>query len=110
MTGGDTVTVYPCARLSGRIRVPGDKSISHRVAILSALASGTSTIRGILRAEDCLNTIAALEAMGASAAFEGDVLSITGVGGQWRQPNHALDLGNSGTGMRLLAGLWPANQ
>ncbi len=105
MSGHDSVTLHPCSRLSGQIRVPGDKSISHRVAILSALASGTSTVHGILRSEDCLNTIRALEALGAGVAFQDGVLKITGTGGHLHQPDHALDLGNSGTGMRLLAGV-----
>ncbi len=101
----ESAVVHPCSSIAGRIRVPGDKSISHRVAILSALASGTSLIRGILTAEDCMHTIGALEALGARAAFEGDVLEMRGTGGGWRQPEQVLDLGNSGTGMRLLAGL-----
>ncbi len=59
--------VRPVTRLSGRIEVPGDKSISHRAALLGALAEGTTDIRGYLEAEDCLRTIAAVEALGAEA-------------------------------------------
>lgn len=105
MTNRDTVTVYPCTRVSGNVRVPGDKSISHRVVILSALATGTSEIRGILQSEDCMCTVKALEAMGAGYVVQDDIIRITGTGGRLQQPDHALDLGNSGTGIRLLAGL-----
>lgn len=102
--GGDT-TVYPCPRLRGSIRVPGDKSISHRVAMLGGLADGVTTVEGFLRSEDCLNTLQAVEALGAGVAWEGEKLLLTGTGGRYHQPPGPLDLGNSGTGMRLLAGL-----
>ncbi len=102
---GESVVVHPCSCIAGRLRVPGDKSVSHRVAILSALASGVSVIRGILMAEDCMNTVGALEALGARVAFEEGVLEMHGTGGGWREPGQVLNLGNSGTGMRLLAGL-----
>ncbi len=101
----DSIIVYPCSELSGSVRAPGDKSISHRVAILSALASGTSNIQGFLHSEDCLNTVKALEMLGAEVVFKGDDLAVVGTGGEWLQPDHALYLGNSGTGMRLLTGL-----
>ena len=85
--------------------VPGDKSISHRVAMLSALADGVSEIRGFLDSEDCLNTLKAMEALGAEVERCGDVITIKGAGGALHAPDGSLDLGNSGTGMRLLAGL-----
>ncbi len=92
--------------------VPGDKSISHRAAILGALANGVCTIRNFLPSEDCLNTLYAMQALGARH----DVLAeLTGYGpthlviyGQARRlcpPSVPIDCGNSGTGMRLLAGL-----
>jgi len=95
--------ISPCAKVSGTIAVPGDKSISHRVAMMSALASGASEIGGFLRAEDCLNTLKAVEALGAQVKFSGDKIFVTG--GKWHQPAGQLDMGNSGTGMRLMAGL-----
>ncbi len=101
----DSVQVYPCRRLAGALRVPGDKSISHRLAMLAALSAGRSRIAGFLRGEDCLNTVRALQALGAGAEFEGETLVLTGIGGTWRQPAQPLDVGNSGTSMRLLAGL-----
>ncbi len=98
--------VHPSQVTGGLIEVQGDKSISHRVAMLSAIASGTSTIRNFLQSEDCLNTLRAMEALGARtfASDEGD-LSVQGTGGNFLEPVKPLDLGNSGTGMRLLAGL-----
>ncbi|MBY9062016.1 3-phosphoshikimate 1-carboxyvinyltransferase [Sphingomonas yunnanensis] len=95
------------ARLSGRIRVPGDKSISHRSLMLSALAVGESRIEGLLEGEDVLATAAAMRAMGATITRGDDaVWRVHGVGvGGLLQPAQALDMGNSGTSTRLLMGL-----
>lgn len=101
----DSVQVQPGAQLSGVLRVPGDKSISHRLAMLAALASGRSRIEGFLQSEDCANTVKALQAVGAGAEFADDVLTMEGIGGCWKTPAQPLDLGNSGTSMRLLAGM-----
>lgn len=93
--------------LTGRIRVPGDKSISHRSIMFGSLAEGTSHITGFLEGEDSLNTLRAFRAMGVdiNGPVDGNVV-IKGVGMQGLQkPAAALDLGNSGTSMRLLAGL-----
>ncbi|MBS3960253.1 MAG: 3-phosphoshikimate 1-carboxyvinyltransferase [Sandarakinorhabdus sp.] len=93
--------------LLGRLRVPGDKSISHRALMLSALAVGDSVIEGLLEGEDVLATAAAMRAMGAQVqrAPEGRWL-VSGVGvGTLLQPAVALDMGNSGTSARLLMGL-----
>jgi 3-phosphoshikimate 1-carboxyvinyltransferase len=100
-----SMLVSPCARLGGVLSVPGDKSISHRLAMLAALASGTSTISGFLKSEDCVNILDALTGLGARYEFSGGELRITGVGGLFKSPAGILDMGNSGTGMRLLAGL-----
>ena len=95
------------ARLQGTIRVPGDKSISHRSIMFASLAEGSSHISGFLEGEDSLNTLRAFQAMGVKIEGPNDgKVSIKGVGMQGLQaPLHALDLGNSGTSMRLLAGL-----
>jgi 3-phosphoshikimate 1-carboxyvinyltransferase len=98
--------VAPAPALRGEIAVPGDKSISHRVAMLCGVAAGESVVRGFLRAEDCLHTVSALGALGARTHFHPDgVLHIEGNAGNIIQPVGALDMGNSGTGLRLLAGL-----
>lgn len=93
--------------LCGRVRVPGDKSISHRSLMLSALAVGRSTIDGLLEGEDVLATAAALRAMGATIHRGDDGRwTVDGVGvGGLLQPGAALDMGNSGTSTRLLMGL-----
>nr|WP_137678163.1 3-phosphoshikimate 1-carboxyvinyltransferase [Parerythrobacter lutipelagi] len=97
----------PSGPLTGRIRVPGDKSISHRSLMLGALAVGETRVTGLLEGEDVLATAAAMRAMGASIDREADgVWSIHGVGvGGLLQPQGALDMGNSGTSTRLLMGL-----
>lgn len=89
--------IKPAKRFSGVVSVPGDKSISHRAVILSAIASGPIKINGFLKSEDCLNTLKAIRALGVKSH---------GVG-LWglKKPKNVLDLGNSGTGVRLLAGL-----
>jgi 3-phosphoshikimate 1-carboxyvinyltransferase len=97
----------PAAPLRGTLRVPGDKSISHRALMLSALALGRSRIEGLLEGSDVLATAAALRAMGAGIARGSDgVWVVDGVGtGSLLQPEGALDMGNSGTSARLLMGL-----
>lgn len=93
--------------LRGTVRVPGDKSISHRSLMLSALAVGESRIEGLLEGEDVLATAAAMRAMGADIVRGDDgVWRVHGVGvGGLLQPEGALDMGNSGTSTRLLMGL-----
>ncbi len=99
-------TFEPSRPLTGTISVPGDKSISHRALILSALAIGKSRITGLLEGEDVLATADALRAMGAKIEKKDDVWTVHGVGvGGLMQPQMALDMGNSGTSTRLLMGL-----
>lgn len=93
--------------LQGRIAIPGDKSISHRALMLSALAIGESRVTGLLEGHDVLATAAAMRAMGATIERQNDgEWRIHGVGvGGLLQPREALDMGNSGTSTRLLMGL-----
>ena len=91
------------APLRGVMRVPGDKSISHRAALLGGIASGTTTVDGFLRGEDCLATVGCLRAMGVRIDDDGARLVIHG--GGLREPEEVLDVGNSGTTIRLLAGI-----
>jgi 3-phosphoshikimate 1-carboxyvinyltransferase len=108
----DPTTMRPChfvprGPLKGRIRVPGDKSISHRAVMLGALAVGETRITGLLEGEDVLTTAAAMRAMGATVekTRSGEWI-VHGVGvGSLLQPQAALDMGNSGTTARLLMGL-----
>jgi 3-phosphoshikimate 1-carboxyvinyltransferase len=92
--------------LTGKIRVPGDKSISHRALILGALAVGETRISGLLEGEDVLNTARAMRALGAKVDRTGDFAwSVRGVGvSGFAQPDAPLDFGNSGTGCRLVMG------
>jgi 3-phosphoshikimate 1-carboxyvinyltransferase len=90
------------APLSGTVRPPGDKSISHRAALLGGLARGTSRIDGFLLAEDTLATLDAMAALGAEVRRDGQRVEIEGRG--LKSPDQAIDLGNSGTGIRLLTG------
>lgn len=93
--------------LAGTIRVPGDKSISHRSLMLGAVAVGETVIHGLLEGEDVLNTAAAMRLLGAQAERGGDgVWRVRGVGlGGLGEPAQVLDMGNSGTAARLLMGL-----
>ncbi len=94
--------------LTGDIRVPGDKSISHRALMIGAMAIGETTIRGLLEGEDVLRTAGALRAMGVGIAADGEssLWRVHGVGvGGLAEPAEVLDLGNSGTAARLLIGL-----
>ncbi|TNF55755.1 MAG: 3-phosphoshikimate 1-carboxyvinyltransferase, partial [Gammaproteobacteria bacterium] len=99
--------VAPGGALRGRLRVPGDKSISHRAIMLGALADGETRVSGFLEGEDSLATLAAFRAMGVPISGpEGGRVVIRGLGREGlRAPAGPLDLGNSGTSMRLLSGL-----
>ena len=107
-----TIHAQPASRVAGSIAVPGDKSISHRAILLSALATGTSEVRGFLASEDCLASLAAMRAMGVQierpAPTEVRVrgAGLHGLGA----PGHDLDMGNAGTAMRLFTGLLSAQK
>ncbi len=95
--------VHPATRaLGGRYRPPGDKSVSHRAAILGGLAAGETEIHGFLDSADTRATLAAMQQLGACVEEADGVIRMRG--GKLRPPSGALDLGNSGTGIRLLAG------
>ncbi|TJY62215.1 3-phosphoshikimate 1-carboxyvinyltransferase [Sinimarinibacterium sp. CAU 1509] len=102
-----TFQMTPGGTLSGALRVPGDKSISHRAVMFGALAQGITEVEGFLTGEDCLCTMQAFRAMGVDIEQTAPTqLRIKGVGLQGlRKPQAVLDLGNSGTSMRLMAGL-----
>jgi 3-phosphoshikimate 1-carboxyvinyltransferase len=102
----DTYVVAAGGSLHGRFTVPGDKSISHRALMLGAIAEGRSVVRGFLESEDTLATRRALEAMGVAFESRDATLGVHGVGLHGlRPPAGPLDLGNSGTSLRLLSGL-----
>jgi 3-phosphoshikimate 1-carboxyvinyltransferase len=100
-------TIAPARRLRGRLRVPGDKSIAHRYALFAALAEGRSTLTHFAPGADCRSTLACLGELGVDVG-EGPEGTVTVMGrgfGQLRSPAQPLDAGNSGTTMRLLAGI-----
>ncbi len=103
------MSITPAKYLQGEVSLPGDKSISHRAIILASIAEGTSVIKGIQRGRDCLATLNILRMMGVEAKEKGDDLVIYGKGGAGlKEPRDILDCENSGTTMRLLAGLLSA--
>jgi len=98
-------TILPAKYLTGAVEPPGDKSISHRYAMLAAMAEGTSELRHFAAAADCHSTLDCMKALGAGVEVDKDNVKVTGRGaeglkGSWR----ALDAGNSGTTIRLAHG------
>lgn len=103
------IVIQPTPSLKGEIRVPGDKSISHRAVMLSALAEGRSVLRGLLMGEDVLSTIGCFQAMGVPIQVEKDRVTVDGVGLRGlKAPAQVLDCGNSGTTLRLMMGILAA--
>src|SRR3954454_17806305 len=100
-------TVAPARRVRGRLTVPGDKSIAHRYALLAALAEGRTTLTHFAPGADCRSTLACLRGLGIDVDERADgTVTILGRGlGSLRSPAASLDAGNSGTTMRLLAGV-----
>src|SRR3990172_9827021 len=101
------LTVRPPRALRGTVVPPGDKSISHRAALLNALARGEAVVENFLRGTDCVATLRCLRLMGVDWGWQGETtLRIAGLGKNGlREPASVLDCGNSGTTMRLLTGL-----
>ena len=107
--GSEMFVSQPVGTLTGALKVPGDKSISHRALLLSAVAEGKSSIHGFLNSDDCLATLAVLRAIGVEINSKGSDVHVFGVGSRGlRAASAPLDLGNSGTAVRLLAGVLSA--
>jgi 3-phosphoshikimate 1-carboxyvinyltransferase len=104
-----TQIIRPARTLQGSLIVPGDKSISHRYAMLAGLAEGTSRFANFSTGADPHSSLACMEALGAAVVHQGTgpaaTIEVTGVAGAFRQPSAPLDCGNSGSTMRMLAGL-----
>src|SRR5438876_2869504 len=101
-----TTRIRPAKRLAGSVRVPGDKSISHRYAMLAAIAEGPSEVHYFSSSADCRSTLACLEKLGAKIERKDETLTIQGGGLKGlRQPSGRLDAGNSGSTMRMLGGI-----
>ena len=100
---GDVLAVCGGGPLRGELRVPGDKSISHRALLLAALADGASSISGLSDGADVAATAAAVQTLGVAVESSGEVVRVRG--GELREPPGPIDVGNSGTTIRLLAGI-----
>ena len=102
---------YSCHLLNGSIKVPGDKSISHRSIMLGSIANGVTNVSGFLEGEDSLATLKAFQQMGVQIERAGSNIAIRGVGKHGlKSPSEPLDLGNSGTSIRLMLGLHSAQR
>ncbi|MFC5865473.1 3-phosphoshikimate 1-carboxyvinyltransferase [Acidicapsa dinghuensis] len=103
--------IRPARNINGSLRLPGDKSISHRYGMLSAFAQGTSRFTNFSTGADCASTLACMSALGAIVERKEDgVIEVTGVGGKVQQPTGPLDCGNSGSTMRMISGLLAPQQ
>src|SRR5689334_13910249 len=97
--------VKPARNIVGSIRLPGDKSISHRYGMLGALAEGTTRLRNFSTGADCASTLACMAALGAKVERNDGEIAIHGCSGTLKRPSSALDCGNSGSTMRMLSGI-----
>lgn len=98
--------IVPARRLSGRVILPGDKSISHRSAMIAALATGVTRISNFASSADCASTLSCLEILGVKIQRSGSEVAVTGLGKHgFSAPTSSIDCGNSGTTMRLMAGI-----
>jgi 3-phosphoshikimate 1-carboxyvinyltransferase len=97
--------MQPARHFAGSVRLPGDKSISHRYAMLAAIADGESRLSNFSSGADCASTLACMNSLGAAVSREPDHVTIRGMGKQLRKPSDALDCGNSGSTMRMLSGI-----
>jgi 3-phosphoshikimate 1-carboxyvinyltransferase len=100
-----TQIISPARSFQGSVTVPGDKSISHRYGMLAGLAEGTTRLSNFSTGADPHSTLSCMEALGATVVKNGTSIEVTGVAGAFRQPAAELDCGNSGSTMRMLAGL-----
>jgi 3-phosphoshikimate 1-carboxyvinyltransferase len=100
-----TQTIRPAKNILGSLRLPGDKSISHRYALLAGLAEGNTTLRNFSTGADCASSLSCVAALGAKVERKDDTIEVTGVAGNFSAPSGPLDCGNSGSTMRMISGL-----
>jgi len=101
--------IRPARNIVGSLRLPGDKSISHRYGMLAAFAAGTSRFTNFSTGADCASTLACMEALGAKVTKTAEnAIEVTGVAGKVVPAGHPLDCGNSGSTMRMMSGLLAA--
>jgi len=106
MPDASSVVVCPARNVGGVVRIPGDKSISHRYAMLSAIAEGTSRFHNFSAARDCYSTLECMRALGSSwKKMEDGSIEVVGIGPRLKAPSAPLDCGNSGSTIRMLSGI-----
>jgi len=98
-------TISPARNLMGTLRLPGDKSISHRYALLAGIAEGTSRFENFSTGADCASSLDCVRRLGAKVTHTGDTVTVEGCAGRFTPPQESLDCGNSGSTMRMLSGL-----
>lgn len=110
MTGrGEEGVVRPARQIAGSLRLPGDKSIAHRYAMLAGIGQGKSVLRNFASGADCKSTLGCMAALGCAVTRDVDgTVSVEGIGPRLKQPDGPLDCGNSGSTMRMLAGILAA--
>ena len=105
MNQTQTVVIQPAKSIQGTLRLPGDKSISHRYAMLAAIADGISTLKNFSSSADCASTLTCLRGLGVTVNTNKGDVEIVGTGRDLKKPSASLDCGNSGSTMRMLAGI-----
>src|SRR5205809_5182417 len=104
MSSEESVTIHPAKSLSGSVRLPGDKSISHRYAMLGAIAEGTTKLENFSTGADCASTLGCMRALGVKWDRDDGLVIIRGRGRKLQAPSGPLDCGNSGSTIRMLSG------
>src|SRR5438309_10408706 len=99
------ICISPAKSLAGSVRLPGDKSISHRYAMLAAIAEGTTRLENFSTGADCASTLGCLQALGVDLRRNQETVVIHGRGPTLQSPTRPLDCGNSGSTMRMLSGI-----
>ena len=105
MRKDSTAVVRPARNIAGKLLLPGDKSISHRYAMLAAIANGTSRLQNFSTGADCASTLACMQALGAEVERKENAVEVRGRGLKLQPPSSPLDCGNSGSTMRMLSGI-----
>src|SRR5262249_53028347 len=105
MSDQNSVVVRPARNVQGMVRLPGDKSISHRYAMLAGLARGETILQNFSTGADCASTLGCMEKLGCKVTRTENTVAIEGVGAELRAPDAPLDCGNSGSTIRMLAGI-----
>ena len=106
MSHSSTTLIQPARAVNGLVRIPGDKSISHRYAMLAAIAEGTSRFQNFSAAQDCYSTLGCMRALGSEWSKKEDgAIEVHGIGPKLKAPTQRLDCGNSGSTIRMLSGI-----